>query len=84
MRGTGSSAGAWPPASTTPCVCPPARARLDADGTALVEAAATDMGPGTYTSQTQVAADALGLTVRTVTSASGTPSTRRPHRTATR
>lgn len=37
-----------------------ARARLDADGTALVEAAATDMGPGTYTSQTQVAADALG------------------------
>ncbi|WP_425247828.1 xanthine dehydrogenase family protein molybdopterin-binding subunit [Streptomyces sp. NEAU-NA10] len=44
-----------------------ARARLDADGTALVEAAATDMGPGTYTSQTQVAADALGLAMRTVT-----------------
>ncbi|MGX1673224.1 xanthine dehydrogenase family protein molybdopterin-binding subunit [Streptomyces sp. NPDC055400] len=44
-----------------------ARARLEADGTAVVEAAATDMGPGTYTSQTQVAADALGLTMRTVT-----------------
>ncbi|MGX1560072.1 xanthine dehydrogenase family protein molybdopterin-binding subunit [Streptomyces sp. NPDC055506] len=44
-----------------------ARARLDADGTARVEAAATDMGPGTYTSQTQVAADALGLTMRAVT-----------------
>ncbi|MGX5207984.1 xanthine dehydrogenase family protein molybdopterin-binding subunit [Streptomyces violaceus] len=44
-----------------------ARARLHADGTAVVEAAATDMGPGTYTSQTQVAADALGLTMRTVT-----------------
>ncbi|MFD3499400.1 xanthine dehydrogenase family protein molybdopterin-binding subunit [Streptomyces sp. NPDC058678] len=44
-----------------------ARARLDSDGTAVVEAAATDMGPGTYTSQTQVAADALGLTMRTVT-----------------
>ncbi|MFE2423216.1 xanthine dehydrogenase family protein molybdopterin-binding subunit [Streptomyces hokutonensis] len=44
-----------------------ARARLDADGTAVVEAATTDMGPGTYTSQTQVAADALGLTMRTVT-----------------
>jgi xanthine dehydrogenase YagR molybdenum-binding subunit len=25
------------------------------------------MGPGTYTSETQVAADALGLTTRTVT-----------------
>ncbi|MGW6795289.1 xanthine dehydrogenase family protein molybdopterin-binding subunit [Streptomyces chartreusis] len=43
-----------------------ARARLDADGTAVVEAATSDMGPGTYTSQTQVAADALGLTVRAV------------------
>lgn len=44
-----------------------ARVRLDADGTAVVETASSDMGPGTYTSQTQVAADALGLTVRTVT-----------------
>ncbi|MFF9803083.1 xanthine dehydrogenase family protein molybdopterin-binding subunit, partial [Streptomyces rochei] len=44
-----------------------ARARLDADGTAVVAAATSDMGPGTYTSQTQVAADALGLTMRTVT-----------------
>lgn len=31
------------------------------DGTVEVEAAASDMGPGTYTSLTQVAADALGL-----------------------
>ena len=38
-----------------------ARARLLADGTAEVEAAASDMGPGTYTAMTQVAADALGL-----------------------
>jgi xanthine dehydrogenase YagR molybdenum-binding subunit len=38
-----------------------ARARILADGTAEVEAAASDMGPGTYTSMTQVAADALGL-----------------------
>ncbi|MFC5824068.1 xanthine dehydrogenase family protein molybdopterin-binding subunit [Nonomuraea insulae] len=44
-----------------------ARARLNADGTALIQAAASDMGPGTYTSQTQVAADALGLSMRTVT-----------------
>ncbi|MEU1446403.1 xanthine dehydrogenase family protein molybdopterin-binding subunit [Streptomyces mirabilis] len=44
-----------------------ARARLNADGTAVAEAATSDMGPGTYTAQTQVAADALGLTMRTVT-----------------
>ncbi|MBT3155352.1 xanthine dehydrogenase family protein molybdopterin-binding subunit [Streptomyces sp. CHD11] len=44
-----------------------ARVRLDADGTALVESASSDMGPGTYTSMTQLAADALGLTMRSVT-----------------
>ncbi|CBG67646.1 putative oxidoreductase [Streptomyces scabiei 87.22] len=44
-----------------------ARVRLDADGTAVAEAATIDMGPGTYTSQTQVAADALGLNMRAVT-----------------
>jgi xanthine dehydrogenase YagR molybdenum-binding subunit len=38
-----------------------ARVRLLADGTAEVEAAASDMGPGTYTSMTQVAAETLGL-----------------------
>jgi xanthine dehydrogenase YagR molybdenum-binding subunit len=38
-----------------------ARARILADGTAEVETAASDMGPGTYTSMTQVAADALEL-----------------------
>ncbi|WP_327672789.1 MULTISPECIES: xanthine dehydrogenase family protein molybdopterin-binding subunit [unclassified Streptomyces] len=43
-----------------------AHVRLDADGTARVETASSDMGPGTYTSMTQVAADALGLTVRAV------------------
>ncbi|MEU0647518.1 xanthine dehydrogenase family protein molybdopterin-binding subunit [Streptomyces umbrinus] len=41
--------------------------RLDADGTAVVESSTSDMGPGTYTSMTQVAADALGLAVRNVT-----------------
>ncbi|MEV0225137.1 xanthine dehydrogenase family protein molybdopterin-binding subunit [Streptomyces sp. NPDC050704] len=44
-----------------------ARVRLNADGTALIQSATSDMGPGTYTSQTQVAADALGLTMRNVT-----------------
>jgi xanthine dehydrogenase YagR molybdenum-binding subunit len=40
-----------------------ARVRLRADGTAEVEVAASDMGPGTYTSMTQVSADCLGLPV---------------------
>ncbi len=39
---------------------------LFADGTAVVRSATTDMGPGTYTSATQVAADALGLPVARV------------------
>jgi xanthine dehydrogenase YagR molybdenum-binding subunit len=38
-----------------------ARARLRGNGPAEVETASCDMGPGTYTSMTQVAADALGL-----------------------
>ncbi|WP_416981172.1 xanthine dehydrogenase family protein molybdopterin-binding subunit [Streptomyces sp. T028] len=44
-----------------------ASVRLDADGTALLQSATSDMGPGTATSMTQVAADALGLTMRQVT-----------------
>lgn len=40
-----------------------ARVRLHADGTAVVEVAASDMGPGTYTSMTQVAAETLGMPV---------------------
>ncbi|WP_246285096.1 xanthine dehydrogenase family protein molybdopterin-binding subunit [Hymenobacter lapidiphilus] len=38
-----------------------ARVRLFADGHAVVEAGATDLGTGTYTVMTQVSADALGL-----------------------
>jgi xanthine dehydrogenase YagR molybdenum-binding subunit len=38
-----------------------ARASLGLDGMAVVRSAATDIGPGTYTVMTQVAADALGL-----------------------
>jgi xanthine dehydrogenase YagR molybdenum-binding subunit len=38
-----------------------ALARLLPDGTAEIETAASDMGPGTYTSMTQVAAETLGL-----------------------
>ncbi|CAN3129741.1 xanthine dehydrogenase family protein molybdopterin-binding subunit [Mycobacterium sp. smrl_JER01] len=36
-------------------------ARINADGTAQVRTASSDIGPGTVTSMTQVAADALGL-----------------------
>jgi xanthine dehydrogenase YagR molybdenum-binding subunit len=39
-----------------------ARARLYADGHAVVQSGATDLGTGTYTINTQVAADALGIT----------------------
>jgi xanthine dehydrogenase YagR molybdenum-binding subunit len=40
-----------------------ARARLYADGHAVVQSGATDLGTGTYTVMTQVAADSLGLPV---------------------
>lgn len=43
-----------------------ARVRLLASGIAEVEAAASDMGPGTYTSMTQVAAEFLGLPLEQV------------------
>src|ERR671915_1965740 len=43
-----------------------ARARLMPDGTVEVTSAASDMGPGTWTSMTQVAADTLGIPVNRV------------------
>jgi xanthine dehydrogenase YagR molybdenum-binding subunit len=48
-----------------------AMARINADGTAVVASATADMGPGTYTSMTQIAADALGLPTARVTFALG-------------
>jgi xanthine dehydrogenase YagR molybdenum-binding subunit len=45
--------------------------RINADGTADVNTATIDMGPGTYTSMTQVAADALGLPIARVRFALG-------------
>jgi xanthine dehydrogenase YagR molybdenum-binding subunit len=44
-----------------------AMARVLPDGTAEVTSAASDMGPGTWTSMTQVAAEALGLPIERVT-----------------
>jgi xanthine dehydrogenase YagR molybdenum-binding subunit len=46
-------------------------ARINADGTADVQCGTSDMGPGTYTSMTQVAADALGLPLNRVRFALG-------------
>ncbi|MDQ4100096.1 MAG: xanthine dehydrogenase family protein molybdopterin-binding subunit, partial [Chloroflexota bacterium] len=43
-----------------------AEASLFPDGTAIVRTAGSDMGPGTYTSMTQVAAEVLGLPVEKV------------------
>jgi xanthine dehydrogenase YagR molybdenum-binding subunit len=43
-----------------------ATARLLADGTAEVMSASSDMGPGTWTSMTQVAAETLGLPIERV------------------
>ncbi len=43
-----------------------ARVRLQADGTAIVETAAADMGPGTYTSLTQIACETLELPLEQV------------------
>ena len=43
-----------------------ARVRLLASGIAEVEVAASDMGPGTYTSMTQVAAETLGVPIEQV------------------
>jgi xanthine dehydrogenase YagR molybdenum-binding subunit len=40
-----------------------ARARLLPDNTAEIEAAAADMGPGTYTAMAQIAAETLGLPI---------------------
>lgn len=44
-----------------------ARIRYSADGRALVQAATQDLGTGSYTVFTQVAADALGLPVERIT-----------------
>ena len=49
--------------ATYPVLYTPASARavLHPDGSAVVGSASSDMGPGTYTSMTQVAAETLGL-----------------------
>jgi xanthine dehydrogenase YagR molybdenum-binding subunit len=46
-------------------------ARVNADGTADVQTGTSDMGPGTYTSMTQVASDALGIPMQRIRFALG-------------
>lgn len=48
-----------------------AKARLNADGTVLIEAGSQDLGGGTYTIMCQVAADAVGVPVARVSSRLG-------------
>ncbi|MBV9515419.1 MAG: xanthine dehydrogenase family protein molybdopterin-binding subunit [Mycobacteriaceae bacterium] len=62
LVGIGVAAAAY---HTTRSQCA-ALARVHADGTAEVQSGTSDMGPGTYTSVTQVAADALGLPISRV------------------
>lgn len=62
LVGMGMATGVWEamqmPAS--------ARACLDADGRLLVTSATADIGTGTYTAMTQIAADAMGLSMAEV------------------
>ena len=44
-----------------------ARAHMRADGTVLVQAGTQDLGTGTYTVMTQIAADALGIPIERIT-----------------
>jgi xanthine dehydrogenase YagR molybdenum-binding subunit len=62
LIGTGFAAGAY----STERMNAQAYARLDADGRVLVQSATSDIGPGTATSMSQVAADALGTPVEAV------------------
>lgn len=62
LVGWGMATGVWE-ANQMPAM---ARAVLGVDGTLVVGSATTDIGPGTYTAMTQIAADALGLPMEAV------------------
>lgn len=61
-------ASAYYPTNLSPSSC---RARLTSDGVVDVMTASSDMGPGTWTSLTQVAADVLGIPIERVNLAIG-------------
>jgi xanthine dehydrogenase YagR molybdenum-binding subunit len=62
LVGYGMATATWPTLRRAATVL----LRITADGTAVVRTAASDIGPGTYTVMTQVAAEALGLPVSKV------------------
>jgi CO/xanthine dehydrogenase Mo-binding subunit len=62
LLGYGMATATWPTLRRPATV----RVRIHADGSADVRTAASDIGPGTYTVMTQIAADALGLPVSRV------------------
>jgi xanthine dehydrogenase YagR molybdenum-binding subunit len=69
LVGTGMAAAGYPIAFLMPEQR--ARARLHADGSAVVQMAAVEFGTGAFTMATQVAADALGLDPAAVTFQAG-------------
>lgn len=62
LVGWGMATGTWP-AGQSPAS---ARVTIKSDGTALVESGTTDIGPGTYTTMTIIAARSLGLPIEKV------------------
>jgi xanthine dehydrogenase YagR molybdenum-binding subunit len=62
LVGWGMATATWPTLRRPATVL----VRILADGSAQVRTAASDIGPGTYTAMTQIAADALGLPVARV------------------
>ncbi len=62
LVGWGMATATWPTLRLPATVL----VRVLADGSAQVRTAASDIGPGTYTAMTQIAADALGLPVARV------------------
>jgi xanthine dehydrogenase YagR molybdenum-binding subunit len=62
LIGHGMATATWPTYQSPATVL----VRVLADGTAVVRTAASDIGPGTYTVMTQIAADTLGLPLEKV------------------
>ncbi|HMQ05278.1 MAG TPA: xanthine dehydrogenase family protein molybdopterin-binding subunit [Pyrinomonadaceae bacterium] len=63
LVGWGMATGTWPAGQSAAS----ARVTLNADGNVRVESGTTDIGPGTYTTMTIIAARTLGLPIEKVT-----------------
>lgn len=62
LVGWGMATGTWPAGQSAAS----ARVTIKSDGTAFVESGTTDIGPGTYTTMTIIAARSLGLPIEKV------------------